>query len=218
MKLAVTAVALVILAVASHADSSNTLAANTTVNVSNFWFCDSSYANGVCPTAIRVGDTVTWNWVSGTHNTTSCPDGTFTNCTGQNWASPTQSSGTFAHQFNSTGTFYYLCTVHPSQMRGRIDVIQDTDGDAWSDPAEAIIGTDPLDACPDNTADNAWPPDINNDRTITFGDIGLLTSIFGQTVPPAPVRRDIAPETPDGSITFGDIGRLTALFGQRCGP
>ena len=93
----------------------------------------------------------------------------------------------------------------------------DDDNDAWSDPAEAIIGTDPLDGCPDSIADNAWPADINNDRVITFGDIGLLTSIFGQTVPPAPVRRDIA-EPPDGVITFGDIGRLTNLFGQACGP
>jgi glucose/arabinose dehydrogenase len=93
----------------------------------------------------------------------------------------------------------------------------DDDNDAWGDGGESIIGTDPLDGCPDNTADNAWPPDINNDRTITFGDIGLLTSIFGQTVPPAPVRRDVA-EPPNALINFGDIGRLTSLFGQTCGP
>jgi plastocyanin len=216
MKLTVSAVALISLAVISHTDSNGAQAANVTVNVGNFWFCNSSFEIGVCPTTVQPGDTVTWNWVSGFHNTTSCPDGTFTNCTGQNWASPSQSSGTFVHQFNSLGTFYYLCTIHPDAMRGRIDVIQDTDGDGWGDAAESIIGTDTADACPDNTADNAWPPDINNDRTITFGDIGLLTSIFGQS--PAPARRDIAPETPDGIITFGDIGRLTSLFGQGCGP
>ena len=219
MKLTCTAIALISLAVIGHADSTGTMASDVTVNVGSFWFCNSSYQNGVCPTTIKVGDTVTWNFVGGTHNTTACSDSTVTTCNAaQGWASPNQSSGTFPHTFNSAGTFYYECTLHPNAMRGRIDVIQDTDGDAWSDPAEAVIGTDPLDGCPDNTADNAWPPDINNDRTITFGDIGLLTSIFGQTVPPAPARRDIAPDAPDGSITFGDIGRLTALFGQGCGP
>jgi plastocyanin len=217
MKLAIVAIALATLTVISHADTSDTLAANTVANVGNFWFCNSSFQNGVCPTTVQPGDTITWNWVvSFTHNTTSCTDGTFSNCNGQEWASPNQSSGTFVHQFNSTGTFFYQCTLHPTQMRGRIDVIQDTDGDGWSDATESIIGTDPLDACPDNTSDNAWPPDINNDRLITFGDIGLLTGIFGQTGPPA--RRDLAPEPPDGLITFADIGRQTSIFGQACGP
>jgi Right handed beta helix region len=92
----------------------------------------------------------------------------------------------------------------------------DDDNDTWSDVAEATIGTDPLDPCPDNASDAAWPPDINNDRVISFGDIGLMTSIFGQTVAPAPARRDIAPDSPDRLITFADIGRITARFGRSC--
>jgi len=219
MKLAVIAVALVILSVVSHADSRDTLAANVTVNVGNFWFCNSTYANGVCPTPVQVGDTVTWNWTSaGTpHNTTSCPDSTFTNCTGQTWASPTQTSGTFQRTFNTTGTFYYLCTVHPNQMRGRIDVIQDTDGDGWSNGAEAIIGTNPSAAC----GVNAWPADINNNGFSDTADIVALTGDFGDAVPgAAPARHDLAPDPPlappNAFVDTQDIARLTGLFGLAC--
>jgi Concanavalin A-like lectin/glucanases superfamily len=77
---------------------------------------------------------------------------------------------------------------------------------------ESSAGTDPSQAC----GIDAWPPDINNDGFISFGDIGLLTGIFGQQVPQAPARRDIAPDPPDGLINFGDIGRLTNRFGQSC--
>jgi hypothetical protein len=110
---------------------------------------------------------------------------------------------------------------HPS-LSGQINLaagawaVYDMDDDGWATISEGTIGTDPLDNCADNASDNAWPADINNDGLIGFGDIGLLTSLFGQTVPPAPARRDIAPELPDGSINFGDIGRLTNLFGLGC--
>ncbi|TMF99540.1 MAG: hypothetical protein E6I03_12145 [Chloroflexi bacterium] len=36
--------------------------------------------------------------------------------------------------------------------------VVDCDGDGWKDGSEAnYVGTDPLDNCPDNTSDNAWP-------------------------------------------------------------
>ena len=47
---------------------------------------------------------MTWTWTGANmHSTTS----------GGNWDSGIQASGTFAHTFNSAGTFNYLCTVHP---------------------------------------------------------------------------------------------------------
>jgi plastocyanin len=213
VKLTVIVASLALVAVVAHADSGSSQAANVTVNVGNFWFCNSSFQNGVCPTTVKVADTVTWNWVvSFPHNTTSCTDATFSNCNGQNWASPTQSSGTFVHQFNSTGTFYYQCTVHPTQMRGRIDVIQDSDDDGWSDAAETAIGTNPALKC----GTNAWPADINNDTFSDISDIIFLTNNFGAAAPPAPVRYNIAPDPPDAFIDITDISRLTGLFGQRC--
>jgi hypothetical protein len=42
--------------------------------------------------------------------------------------------------------------------------------------------------------------------------------VFGQSVPPAPARYDIAPDPPDGFVDITDVSRMTALFGQSCGP
>src|SRR5207244_2908160 len=78
--------------------------------------------------------------------------------------------------------------------------VTDTDGDGWSDSAEAAIGTDPLEACAHNSSDNAWPADINNDTFSDIFDITLLAGSFSQSVPPAPARYDIAPDPPDGFV------------------
>src|SRR4029453_720416 len=183
----------------------------------DFWFCDSSFSNSVCPTRINPGDTVTWQWVGNApHTTTACSDGTFTTCgAAQGWDSPVMTSGTFSRTFNNTGSFYYRCQIHTS-MHGRIDVIQDTDGDGWSDAAEAIIGTDPSRKC----GPNAWPPDINSDGHVDIiRDISPVAGEFGKNVPQAPARYDIAPDPPNGLIdVIGDISRLAGLFGQSCMP
>ena len=75
-----------------------------------------------------------------------------------------------------------------------INTACDSDGDGWSGAAEATIGTDPLDNCPDNAADNAWPADINNDGFSDISDIVALGASFGKSVPPAPARYNIAPD------------------------
>jgi hypothetical protein len=90
----------------------------------------------------------------------------------------------------------------------------DDDNDTFTDVVELSAETNSLQKC----GVDAWPPDITNDNLVNFGDIGLLTSIFGQAVPTAPARRDISPSPPDGVINFGDIGRLTVIFGQPCPP
>jgi hypothetical protein len=43
----------------------------------------------------------------------------------------------------------------------------DTEGDGFSDAREIYLGTDPLDACPDDTSDDAWPLDVNKDALIS---------------------------------------------------
>ncbi|TMB69795.1 MAG: hypothetical protein E6J43_03570, partial [Chloroflexi bacterium] len=56
-------------------------------------------------------------------------------------------------------TFDYF---HPS-IQGQMNLasgawqIADMDADGWATDSETAIGTDPLDNCPDNTSDNAWP-------------------------------------------------------------
>jgi len=215
IKIAAIAVTLTVVGLAGNGQTS---AATATVNVGDFWFCNSTFSGSVCPTSIKTGDTVTWNWVgSASHTTTACSDGTFTTCgAAQGWDSGSMSTGTFSHTFNSAGTFFYHCQIHPAAMRGRIDVLQDTDGDGWSDVAEGIIGTDPLRRC----GVNAWPPDINSDGHVdVIGDISTVANFFGQSVSTAPKRYDIAPDPPDGLIdVIGDISRLAGLFAQSCTP
>jgi len=67
------------------------------------------------------------------------------------------------------------------------DTNDDDDGD-WEDPdfndgftdaKEAWIGTDSLDACPDNSSDDALPPDINNDGIVQGFDALFLRAAIG---------------------------------------
>jgi len=96
------------------------------------------------------------------------------------------------------------------------DIDPDDDNDRWSDVAETTIGTNPLLAC----GPDAWPPDINNNGFVDItGDIVTVANHFGESVPPAAARYDIAPDPPDGFIdVIGDIVRLAGLFGAGCGP
>ena len=96
--------------------------------------------------------------------------------------------------------------------------VVDSDGDAWSDAAEAIIGTDPLDNCADNPTDNAWPADINNNGFSDTADLTTLTGNFGEAVPPAPSRANVSPDPPNGFVDTADIAGMTPFFGQSCVP
>jgi glucose/arabinose dehydrogenase len=58
---------------------------------------------------VQIGDTVRWNWVNGSHSTTSGVSGT---PNGQ-WDSGVHTpSFSFEHTFNQAGTFPYFCTLH----------------------------------------------------------------------------------------------------------
>jgi Thrombospondin type 3 repeat len=90
----------------------------------------------------------------------------------------------------------------------------DPDCDGFSTGVENAAGTNPLAHC----GVDAWPPDINNDTFVDItGDIWRVAGQFGNSVPPAPARYDIAPDPPDGFIdVIGDISRMTSLFGLTC--
>lgn len=49
----------------------------------------------------------------------------------------------------------------------------DDDCDGFITADEEYFGTDPLDACPDNGIDDAWPPDINMDGQVNVLDLLL---------------------------------------------
>lgn len=64
-------------------------------------------------TTIAAGGSVTWTWAgSANHNVTFS--------SGSN--SPTQTSGMFARDFPTAGSFDYLCTVHGAAMSGTVVV------------------------------------------------------------------------------------------------
>jgi hypothetical protein len=58
----------------------------------------------------------------------------------------------------------------------------DDDNDTFADTWENYIGTDSLDACADNSSDNAWPPDINNNRIANSLDTLFIRRAIGALV------------------------------------
>lgn len=212
------AAAAMVLVLLAKADSAQ--AANVTINIGDNWFCNSSFQADICPTTIATGDTVTWNWVGGNpHSTTAC-NSSFTTCgASQGWDSGIKSSGTFARTFPSAGTFFYRCQVHTT-MRGRIEVIVDTDGDGWSDAVEAALGTDASKACAVTPGENdepqdPYPLDTDDDRFIDTADIASLSSRFGLPGTGSNVRYDL---NLSGFIDTADIAFMTSRFGEGCTP
>ena len=90
----------------------------------------------------------------------------------------------------------------------------DDDNDGWSDTAEGIIGTNPLLKC----GMDAWPVDFNNDGSVTGFDLSAVAGVIGHMVPPAPARKDIAPQLPDGAITGADLSAVAGWIGRTCSP
>lgn len=75
-------------------------------------------------TTINVGDTVTWNWNSGFHSTTSGSCNPFCSQNGL-WDSGANSAPhTFQHTFDTAGTFPYYCNQHLQMMQGTVIVQQ----------------------------------------------------------------------------------------------
>jgi hypothetical protein len=99
-------------------------AATTTVTVGDFYFCSSSFEDGVCDTTINAGDTVTWDYSGAfnSHTSTACGSDCDNPSTSPLWDSGTINGGTYSFTFDTVGTYLYFCTIHPTQMRGRIIV------------------------------------------------------------------------------------------------
>ncbi len=77
------------------------------------------------------------------------------------------------------------------------------------------MGTNPLLAC----GADAWPPDFNSDAAVTGADLSAVAADIGLSVPPAPVRKDIAPDPAgDNNITGADLSAVAARIGEACTP
>jgi plastocyanin len=97
------------------------------IDVGTEWFGDASFQDGVLEAAGSVGDTVQWNVIDGIHNVYECGESwsdVGTSCSSADWHSETvlTQGSTFTHTFDTAGTVYYLCTIHPVTMRGKITI------------------------------------------------------------------------------------------------
>jgi len=86
------------------------------------------------------------------------------------------------------------------------------------DEVEVYLGTDPLDNCPDNSADDAWPLDINMDTYVTMADVNRYAGRLGSTGGPPPSanwmkRLDF---NMDNFITMADVNKYAGKLGQKC--
>lgn len=65
--------------------------------------------------SVKLGAEVTWTFEDkGTSHNVTAEDGSF--------RSDNLAEGAFAHRFEKAGSFSYICTIHPNQMRGTVDV------------------------------------------------------------------------------------------------
>ena len=153
----------------SLSSGSGTANAGPSIDVGDIWFCDVSFQNGVCETTVPAGSLVTWTWVGFVpHNVVEC-GANFSKglaCTGgggPDWASATQTLGTFARLFDTQGEFYYLCTVHPTTMRGKIVV-----------SGAAVGGIAEL---PGLSSTSQLATDAGGDRSVLIGAIVAATLV-----------------------------------------
>ncbi|MDO8613048.1 MAG: hypothetical protein Q7R32_09535 [Dehalococcoidia bacterium] len=125
---ALTAAGLSLIALAAAAliaAGGDALAQSTaTVQVGDFYFCDPSYAGGICETTVNEGDTVEWQFAGNElHSTTECSDDHDSCSAPHLWDSPLLDSGSFSFTFETPGTFLYRCQAHTTEMRGRVIVL-----------------------------------------------------------------------------------------------
>jgi hypothetical protein len=95
----------------------------------------------------------------------------------------------------------------------------DDDNDGFLDSAENWMGTDSLDACPDDRGDDAWPPDINNDGRVNIQDLARFWPI-GSELGGSGVkdyrydrRYDL---NGDAKIDVRDLAKIKAYMGRSC--
>jgi len=88
----------------------------------------------------------------------------------------------------------------------------DPDCDGFSSTVETSAGTNAAKHC----GNEAWPADLNNDTFSDVSDITIIAGSFGKAVPPAPARRNIAPDPVDGFVDGTDITKVAGFFGKVC--
>jgi plastocyanin len=83
--------------------------AKRTVKVGDLFFKKRSIT-------IQSGDTVKWRWVGALPHDVTVTKGP------RKFHSKTKTSGTFTKTIRKRGTYRYICTVHPDDMKGKVVV------------------------------------------------------------------------------------------------
>jgi len=93
----------------------------------------------------------------------------------------------------------------------------DSDGDGFSDALESYLVTDPLDACPDDPSDDAWPLDIDRsgDLSVTGDVLMYIARIGAMPAKPMWLQRLDLDGSGDISVT-GDVFLYKGKIGQTC--
>jgi len=104
----------------------------------------------------------------------------------------------------------------PIQQGNIVVHVEDSDFDSFTNRVESQAGTDVWAKCPSGPTHNAWPADINNDGFSDITDISAVASSFGEAVPPAPTRHNVAPDPVDAFVDVTDLAALARFFGQAC--
>jgi hypothetical protein len=93
----------------------------------------------------------------------------------------------------------------------------DTDSDDFDNDVECYLGTDPLDACRDDPADDAWPLDVNMDGQLSVvGDVLNYRGRIGAT-PGAPNWQQRLDYNGDGQLSVvGDVLLYRGRIGDTC--
>jgi len=120
--------------------------------------------------------------------------------------------------FNQAGNYEITFAITDGELYDEetINIIvkeagEDSDNDGFIDAIEQYIGTDPLDACPDDKNDPAWPPDINNDRSVDILDVLM----YKPKLAPAPYDKRYDLNT-DGSVNILDVLLFKQYLWKSC--
>lgn len=87
--------------------------------------------------------------------------------------------------------------------------------------AESQLGTDPDSHCPatpdaNDEATDAWPPDLNDDRTVDDDDVAMIVAVAGQPAASYP-RFDLKKDSAT-NINVADLLALSQFYGSTCMP
>jgi hypothetical protein len=100
----------------------------------------------------------------------------------------------------------------------------DGDCDGFTSTDEGYIGTDPLDPCPDDLTDDAWPPDTNNSTVVNITDVVAFRPKLNycQSQPGYDPRYDINQQVsgtcnpPAKAVNIADIVLYRPLMNTSC--